>query len=465
MEKLLPIVSSLLLCACAAHVETQTAFTENTEVFQNPGQGWERYSNENTPSKNKVNFGAGYMRYRWCHLEPEEGKYNWKLLDDAIESFAKDGLPFYFRIACVSTSGYADKWVSPKWVFDKGAKYTVLNLKIKPNKEFPEGVAPLAVPDFADPTFIKAHEKFIQALAARYDGDPRIGGIDLGSYGNWGEWHCWGLGLGNYGGPRAAHSEEVRKAWADMYLKNFKKTQLIFMSDDAPILAYDLGGAENPRGGLRRDGVGSPNHFRNWIGSKRYEQIPYMGEIWKKQPMVFEYFASVNLMRKMGWDMPFSLKWILDNHVSIVNEIPLQPAQFADGSPEEKALRQIDLYAGARFVPQSANVVYRDGKLDVKVVGVNKGVSKIYLPYEFVYEVRGADGGLVAEKVSQKDPRSILTGGFEISDSFDLPLEKGKDYSISLRVRNIAKTLRDFRFAAKNLNADGSLPLGKISLK
>ena len=91
-------------------------------------------------------------------------------------------------------------------------------------------------------------------------------------------------------------------------------------------------------------------------------------------------------------------------------------------------------------------------------------MSKIYLPYEFVYEVRGADGALVAEKVSQKDPRSILMGEFEISDSFDLPLEKGKDYSISLRVRNIAKVLRDFRFAAKNLNADGSLPLARISL-
>ena len=156
---------------------------------------------------------------------------------------------------------------------------------------------------------------------------------------------------------------------------------------------------------------------------------------------------------------------MLENHVSIVNEGPFQPHQIKEGTPEAEALRNVDLYAGARLVPQSANFVYRNGKLDVKIVGVNKGVAKIYLPYEFVYEVRGADGGLVAEKVSQKDPRSILTGEFEISDSFDVSLENGKDYAISLRVRNIAKVLRDFRFAAKNLNSDGSLPLGKISLK
>ena len=114
MEKLLPIVSSLLLYACAAHVETQTTFTENTDIFPNPGQGWERYSNENTPSINKVNFGAGYMRYRWCHLEPEEGKYNWKPIDDAIESFAKDGLPFYFRIRLMPINGCRPNGYSTK---------------------------------------------------------------------------------------------------------------------------------------------------------------------------------------------------------------------------------------------------------------------------------------------------------------------------------------------------------------
>ena len=459
MEKLLPIVSSLLLCACATHVETQTSFTENIEVFQNPGQGWERFGH-NTPSKNKVNFGAGYMRYMWKQLEPEEGKYNWKPIDDAIASFSKDGLPFYLRIMCVSSSGYPEKLQWPKWVMDKGAKYHEVLLKKPANAKYPDGKVPYIVPEFADPIFMQAHENFIKALAARYDGDPRIGGIDLGSYGNWGEWHCACLELGNYGGHRAAHSEEVRKAWADMYLKNFKKTQIISMTDDAAILKYNIGDSA-PRVGMRRDGVGSPSHFKAWIGSERYSKIPNMGEIWKTQPVVFEFYGTWNNMRDNGWDIPYSFQWLLDNHVSIINETPVQ----IKTDKEQKLLNDINLYAGARLVPQSANVVYHDGKLNVKVVGVNKGVSKIYLPYEFVYEVRGADGALVAEKVSKCDPRSILTGEFEISDSFDLPLEKGKDYSISLRVRNIAKVLRDFRFAAKNLNEDGSLPLGKISLK
>ena len=457
-KKILPILS-LFAISCVFAGTNRIEFKENENPFQNPGQGWA--ANSAYAPDYGLFCGAGYIRYDWSTLQPTEDSIDWERFEKDINSFAKKGLPFYFRIMTANFHSWK-KYSSPEWLFLKGAKgydYEGVKYKLPDGTESTDHV----VPDFSDPIYLETHEKFIKALAKRYDGDPRIGGIDLGSYGNWGEWHCWGLGLGNYGGHKSPHSVEVRKAWADMYLKNFKKTQIISMTDDAAILKYNIGDGA-PRVGMRRDGVGSPNHFRNWIGSKRYEQIPYMGEIWKKQPMVFEYFASVNLMRKMGWDMPFSLKWILDNHVSIVNEIPLQPAQFAEGSPEEKALRQIDLYAGARLVPQSANVVYHNGKLEVKIVGVNKGVSKIYLPYEFVYEVRGADGALVAEKVSQKDPRSILTGEFEISDSFDLPLENGKDYSISLRVRNIAKVLRDFRFAAKNLNADGSLPLARISL-
>lgn len=41
------------------------------------------------------------------------------------------------------------------------------------------------------------------------------------------------------------------------------------MSDDAKTLEYALRkGGEFPRVGMRRDGVGGPWHYKNWIGSK-----------------------------------------------------------------------------------------------------------------------------------------------------------------------------------------------------
>ena len=44
-------------------------------------------------------------------------------------------------------------------------------------------------------------------------------------------------------------------------------------------------------------------------------------------------------------------------------------------------------------------------------------------------------------------------------------LKPGEAYSLSLRIFHTKKIFRDFRFAVKNLNPDGSLDLGKISAK
>ncbi len=46
-------------------------------------------------------------------------------------------------------------------------------------------------PDYDDPALIATLESFIAALGERYDGDPRIGFIQIGLLGFWGEWHTW----------------------------------------------------------------------------------------------------------------------------------------------------------------------------------------------------------------------------------------------------------------------------------
>ena len=76
---------SALLCSCVSGTfETRKTFDENAEIFQNPGQGWLRFGNSLKGSQNSVNFGAGYERYTWARLNPEEGVYDWKPIDRAL---------------------------------------------------------------------------------------------------------------------------------------------------------------------------------------------------------------------------------------------------------------------------------------------------------------------------------------------------------------------------------------------
>lgn len=66
----------------------------------------------------------------------------------------------------------------PAWLMEKtqGRAYSC---------EYGQGYCP----DYTDETLIQAHERVIQALAQRYDGDPFVAYVELGSLGHWGEWH------------------------------------------------------------------------------------------------------------------------------------------------------------------------------------------------------------------------------------------------------------------------------------
>lgn len=254
---------------------------------------------------------------------------------------------------------------------------------------------------------------------------------------------------------------QTRKMYADMYLKNFKKTDLFFMTDDNEVLEYALGTKKKARVGMRRDGVGSPWHFGRWIGKPPYDRIARMGDVWKDKPIFFELFIDISGMRKNKWDFVYSCDWMLANHIALATE-----PTVADGEPKDiAAIEKVSTYAGARLVPQSAEVSYANGKLDVKIVGENKGVSRIYLPFKMKYELRDSAGKVVFDSLSSCDPRKILSGKFEIADSMKVALKAGETYSLSLRVFHTKKVFKDFRFAVNNLNDDGSLNLGKISFK
>jgi hypothetical protein len=46
-------------------------------------------------------------------------------------------------------------------------------------------------PDYSDENLKTALSNFVAALGNRYDGDPRVGFIQVGLLGFWGEWHTW----------------------------------------------------------------------------------------------------------------------------------------------------------------------------------------------------------------------------------------------------------------------------------
>ena len=450
------IISALAVFAalCGCKQESEKTFTREHGVIANPGQGWMSiYSKENP----KLPYGSRYVRFHWRDLEPEEGKYNWEPVEKQIDRAVKMGIPFSFRIMCVSSHS-GTPYASPEWVFEKkGAKFS--KFMNKPGGDSATGDTRFArvTPIFDDPAFIECHARFIKALAEKYDGDPRISTIDIGSYGNWGEWHVFGLGI-------KPSPLEVRKRYADMYLDNFKKTDLVFMTDDAEILKYAIGEKDGSRVGMRRDGVGGEGHYDHWIGKGKYLKagVSKMGDVWKYKPMLFEWYVCYADMLKRKWPLPKAADFILDNHASLVSE-NLRPATVP--AEEYAQVDRISKGAGARIFLDSAKVLRDGGSLRVSLDGENGGIARISLPYGLVYELKDSAGNVAAAFASSADPSKWLPGKFSANDEFEIPrsLPSG-EYELRARLAHKGKIFRDFKFAAKEAAPDGSVAIAKISL-
>ena len=90
----------------------------------------------------------------------------------------------------------------------------------------PQADGPLWDPDFADPVFLDKLDRFLAAMAARYDGNPNVAFIDIGTYGMWGEGHTGGSSR-----VPQERADEIVRQHIDLHLKHFPRTQLAVIDD------------------------------------------------------------------------------------------------------------------------------------------------------------------------------------------------------------------------------------------
>lgn len=204
----------------AAHYDL-TPFHDLTTVLKNPHKGWYHHYFDNSieiyiPScdadlEEFPGLTQLYLRLAWSHLEPQQGVYNWALIDDVINKWIEKGFSISFRITCKETD---IPFATPEWVRDMGV----------PGEFYPFHNKMSWRPDYGHPLFLEHLEQFHRAFAARYDGQPWVDSVDIGSYGQWGEAH-------NFMSGEVPDSIEVVKAHIDIHLRHYKKSLLV-ISDD-----------------------------------------------------------------------------------------------------------------------------------------------------------------------------------------------------------------------------------------
>ena len=253
----------------------------------NPGMGWTMHYYSNVPDNYGSHLAAGdtaerfpgvstvYLRVPWSMVEPEEGRFNWALLDTPAQRWIAQGKKVAFRITC---SENWLPWATPEWVKNAGARGTFYEFGNGPVDK-----GPCWDPDFGDAVFLEKLGRFLAAMAARYDGNTDVAFIDIGSFGLWGEGHT-------HMSSRVPddRADELIRRHIDLHVEHFPRT-LLCISDD--IVGHDAAGDRFPLTDyalskgvtLRDDSIMVQPPPRQWYHAGLAQAF------WPKLPVILEH--------------------------------------------------------------------------------------------------------------------------------------------------------------------------------
>jgi hypothetical protein len=278
----LAFLIAVLGCASA---QTRLAVQpkDNGKALVNPGMGWvlHYYDNSLRPYGYRLaawdtvedfpGLSVVYLRLAWSYLEPEEGKFNWSVVDTPARRWISRGKQVAFRFTC-SESGRDQAYATPRWVEKAGAK----GYRFTPGKGVDSNGANWE-PDFDDPVFLSKLDHFLAAAAARYDGNPEVAFLDVGSLGVWGEGHT-------FSSTRKPYTAGTVKRHIDLHLKHFPHT-LLAANDD---FASQGRGQETIAYALEKGLTLRDDSILVQGGGKEYLSAEMAQPFWPKLPVVLE---------------------------------------------------------------------------------------------------------------------------------------------------------------------------------
>ncbi len=415
---------------------------EIDDPLENPFKGFAPWIGDTNPIFNEK---LQYATFAWRDLQPQQYVYNWARLEQNWGNVQKTGKKVGFRIAaCIPGSGQDD---TPQWLIDQGVAMRPYSI------DGHQGLAP----DWDDSTFLAAHHDFIMALGSRYDQDPRVAWIDIGSYGFWGEWHVW---LND----SLAATQGTKQSILEDYFQAFPtKPKVIAFDDDfATKYVTDLSG------GIRNDCLGTAES-NNWYLESLNRIDPTLNDrIWKTAIITGEFCGSEQgaiAGTTQRFDLNFS--FIQQTHWSFMGTAggAIQP----QSEEHRENLELLHKTLGYRFVIQSfehdGDVNQGDDfEFDIQIE--NKGVAPFYFQWPVVIYFVDEQGSTVVEQETGIDIREWLPGTWIETVSIFVPenISTG-EYNVKLAVHDPQTDKPGLLFA--NTNKDETLRylVSRVSVK
>jgi hypothetical protein len=449
-------------------------YWDSTRICNNPHKGWcihyydntiRNYGNRLASDDSLADFpGLNdiYLRLAWSYIEPEEGKFNWEVIDSIINRWVKWGHTISFRITCKETEMV---YATPEWVRKAGARGKFI--------EHPDLDIKAWAPDYGDPVFLKKLENFHQAFAARYDSKPWIEYIDIGSIGEWGEGHT------AYSGWKDVPPDVVKKH-IDLYKRCYKKSVLIISDDfigqrdtddgsDYEIYRYCLSNGL----GFRDDSGNVEWYKKLGFGPSCIRTPEIYNKVYKSIPVVLESDHYGDAKRNGMWGNGSGFeRAIHETHATIIG-FHYYPREWL----KENSLLagRLTNLCGYWYFPKFAMMpdTFRKGSNHnyIRITWENHGVAPAYKQYKvFIRLVNKKNGRTFVQQLTEADNRNWLPDEI-VAEQYKLLLDQALasgSYDLFLNMRDecgFHKRNIQFALNRKRETEPGWYKLGEVMIK
>jgi len=385
-------------------------------------------------AENYLPCTISYCRWFWDVLEPEEGKFDWNMVENALQTARERGQTLQVRLM---PHGSANQPELPRWY---QTKHTT-RMGGKKDRQYLEAA-------YDSPEFLATWGRVISEFGARFDSHPDLESVDIAFIGPWGE------GAGDI-------SNAQIDRFVDLYVDAHKQTPLLINID-----GYQFPCGIQRGAGWRCDCFGDLGFFgRKWNHTYDYYPMAVVKagaqDRWQTQPVTFETCGVPGTWKEHGFDLDFILRQGYKSHCSIFmpksNPIPedyLQPlAEFCDRIGYRFALRQ------ATWTPR----VQQGADLEISMWVENTGIAPIYRDYTLALRLEQDRGEAILP--IPVDIRTWMPGDAWIETSLPLPANLGSgETRLYAGLIDAEMQQPRVRFAVEESTEEGWVPLGTMKI-
>ncbi len=299
------------------------------------------------------------------------------------------------------------------------------------------------IPDWNSPAFLTQWRELMAELGRRYGNDPRLGYVDVGGYGSYGEWHV-------DAGERVtdANGLAIVKAVADAF-----PTKHVLINTMTPV-PFTLAALEANRNlGLRTDSLGCPDMYSMVAVDARLQQV------WKTRPFFSEWCTRA--------DPVLGARQVRQFHISTMSSANMPWDYSALTSGQRSAYATALATAGYRLRLRSVTMpdaVAGGSRITVQTSWTNLGTAPTYDAWEVQLSFVPSGGGATLTR-SLGQPLKRLTGTKTRRATIDTRgLTSGK-YVVSLSVVDPSGYAEPMRLATAGRSAAGSYRVGTIKVR